>query len=134
KASPRGWLLPARSAPPMSDYSQAVAAMDSVPRSRPEAAEVPSLAALLLPNFGAVVFAVTLLQVLFLSQGAQALFRDSDTGWHVRNGEAILQSFSFPRVDHFSYTRDGQPWFAWEWLTDAAFAGAFHFAGLAGVA
>jgi len=118
----------------MSDYSQAIGALDSAPRSKPEAAEVTSLAALLLPGFGAVVFAVTLLQVLFLSQGTQALFRDSDTGWHVRNGEAILNTAAAPRVDRFSYTRDGRLWFAWEWLSDAVLGGAHRIAGLSGVA
>src|SRR5262249_51168646 len=90
--------------------------------------------ALLLPSFGVVVFAVTLAQVLFLAQGAQALFRDSDTGWHIRNGESILESLNVPKVDHFSYTREGQPWFAWEWLSDAAYGSAYRFAGLSGVA
>src|SRR5215813_2923736 len=96
------------------------------------AVKLPS--ALLLPSFGAVVFAVALLQVLFLSNGAQALFRDSDSGWHVRNGEAVLQSLSLPRVDHFSYTREGQPWFAWEWLSDVVFGSVHRVAGLSGVA
>jgi hypothetical protein len=118
----------------MSDYSQAITTMDSVPRSRPEAAEVPSLAALLLPSFGAVVFAVTLMQVLFLSNGAQALFRDSDTGWHVRNGETILNTAAPPRIDNFSYTREGRPWFAWEWMSDALLGSAYRIGGLAGVA
>ncbi|MBI2822103.1 MAG: hypothetical protein HYX74_07740 [Acidobacteria bacterium] len=114
----------------MSHYSQAICALGSAPRSR---AEVASLAALLLPGFGAVVFAVTLLQVLFLSQGAQALFRDSNTGWHVRNGEAILNTAAAPRVDRFSFTRDGRQWFAWEWLSDALLGGAHRIAGLSGV-
>src|SRR5262247_3606750 len=95
------------------------------------AVNLPS--ALLLPSFGAVVFAVALLQVLFLANGGQALFRDSDTGWHVRNGEAILQNRAVPHVDSFSYTREGQPWFAWEWLSDAAFGAVYQFAGLPGV-
>jgi hypothetical protein len=89
---------------------------------------------MLLPNFIVVVFAVTLLQVLFLSDGGLGLFRDSDTGWHIRNGEAILQSWTLPHVDAFSYTRQGQPWFAWEWLSDAVFARTYQSAGLAGVA
>src|SRR5213594_685335 len=121
----------------MSDYSKAIWSLDSVSRSRPEpaeAAEVTSRAALLLPSFGAVVFAVTLLQVLFLAQGAQSLFRDSDTGWHVRNGEAILTTAAVPQADRFSYTRDGSPWFAWEWLSDAIFGAVHRFAGLPGVA
>src|ERR1700674_3350372 len=100
----------------MSGYPQAIHAFQSRPRS---SSEVPLASALLLPSFGAVVFAVTLLQVLFLSNGAQSLFRDSDTGWHIRNGEAILQTLTLPRVDHFSYTREGKQWFAWEWMSDA---------------
>jgi hypothetical protein len=72
--------------------------------------------------------------VLFLSQGAEGLFRDSDTGWHVRNGEAILNTAAVPRVDRFSYTRDGTPWVAWEWLSDALLGGAHSVAGLPGVA
>jgi len=121
----------------MSDYSKAIWSLDSVSRSRPEpaeAAEVTSRAALLLPSFGAVVFAVTLLQVLFLAQGAQSLFRDSDTGWHVRNGEAILTTAAVPQVDSFSYTRGGRQWFAWEWLSDVMLGGAHRIAGLPGVA
>ena len=116
----------------MSEYSQATYAFDLARRSR---AEVTSLAALLLPGFGVVVFAVALLQVLvFAPGGAQALFRDSDTGWHVRNGEAILDAAAAPRVDRFSYTRDGRKWFAWEWLTDALLGAAHRIAGLPGVA
>ena len=117
----------------MSDYSQAIWTLDTAPRSKPEA-EVSSSAALLLPSFGAVVFAVTLLQVLFLAQGAWGLFRDSDTGWHVRNGEAIMATAAVPHVDGFSYTRDGRQWLAWEWLSDVALGSAHRLAGLAGVA
>jgi hypothetical protein len=94
----------------------------------------PSVATWLLPNFVAVVFAVTLLQVLFLSAGSPRLFHDSDTGWHVRNGEVILSTASVPRIDRFSYTRDGESWFAWEWLSDAMFGAVHRIAGLPGVA
>src|SRR2546422_8043612 len=118
----------------MSDYSEAICTLDSAPRARPDAAEVNSRIALWLPSFGAVVFAVTLLEVLFIAQGAQGLFRDSDTGWHVRNGEAILASGRAPHTDQFSYTRDGRQWVAWEWLSDAALGGAHRIAGLPGVA
>ena len=64
----------------MDGYSQAIYALDSTPRSNSHRAEVTSLAVWLLPNFRAVVFAVTLFQVLLLSQGSQTLIRDSDTG------------------------------------------------------
>src|SRR6266581_818030 len=115
----------------MRNYSQAISVFDAAPPSR---REVAWLASLLLPSFGAVVFAVTLLQVLFLSQGGQGLFRDSDTGWHIRNGEAIVQNSTPPRVDSFSYTREGRPWLAWEWLSDVLLGGAYRVGGLAGVA
>src|SRR5438552_3783539 len=114
----------------MNDFSQGICVLDSAPRPR---GGVRSLAGLLLPSVGAVVFAVALLQVLFLAQGARGLFRDSDTGWHVRNGEAILNSASLSRVDRFSYTKDGAEWFAWEWLSDVVLGGVHQFAGVAGV-
>jgi hypothetical protein len=116
----------------MSAYPPAI---DALPlRARSRGGGVSFMASVLLPNFTMVVFGVTLLQVLFLSQGGLGLFRDSDTGWHIRNGEAILQSWTLPRADAFSYTRQGQPWFAWEWLSDAVFARTFQSAGLPGVA
>ena len=118
----------------MDGYSQAIYALDSTPRSNSHRAEVTSLAVWLLPNFRAVVFAVTLFQVLLLSQGSLTLFRDSDTGWHVRNGETILSRHALPRTDPFSYTREGRPWFAWEWLSDAVLGSAYRLAGLPGVA
>jgi len=95
---------------------------------------VTPLASILLPSFGTVVLAVTLLQVLFLAQGSQGLFRDSDTGWHIRNGESVLDTRSVPRNDYFSFTRNGAQWFSWEWLSDALFAGAYRAAGFSGVA
>ncbi len=118
----------------MNGYSQVIHALGSPPRFRDERAGINSLAFWLLPNLVGIVFTVTLLQVLFLSAGVPRLFHDSDTGWHVRNGEAILSSAAVPRADRFSYTRDGSPWFAWEWLSDAVFGAVHRFAGLPGVA
>lgn len=77
---------------------------------------------------------VTLFYCLFLYQGYQQLFRDSDAGWHIRNGEEILRTGRLPRSDPYSFTRAGQPWFAWEWASDVL-TGAVHRAwGLGGVA
>jgi len=109
----------------MSGYPQVIRAVNF---------EVDSLASALLPGFCTVVFAVALLNVLFFSQGAQGLFRDSDTGWHILNGENILSTGTLPRVDTFSYTHGGQPWLAWEWMSDALLGAAHHLAGLSGVA
>ena len=115
----------------MSGYSQVIPAREWVSRSE---VRVSALAAWLVPSVGAAIFAVTLLHVLFLSEGTRVLFRDSDAGWHIRNGEAILTNASVPRVDSFSYTHAGRPWFAWEWLSDAVLGAAHQLAGPSGVA
>jgi hypothetical protein len=75
-----------------------------------------------------VAACVTLLYCLFLFQGYQKLFRDSDAGWHIRNGESILAAGALPHTDPYSFTRGGQPWYAWEWLSDVV-SGALHRAG-----
>src|SRR5262245_39786498 len=109
----------------MSGYPQVIRAVNL---------QVDSLVSVLLPGFCTVVFAVALLNVLFFSQGAQGLLRDSDTGWHILNGERMLTTGTLPRVDSFSYTRGGQAWFAWEWMSDVVLGAAHRVAGLSGVA
>ena len=54
--------------------------------------------------------------------GDAGLLLDSATGCHIRTGEYILQHSAVPRADPFSFTKNGQPWFAWEWLADLLFA------------
>lgn len=86
------------------------------------------------PDVALVAAAVTLFYCLFFFQGYQKLFRDSDAGWHIRSGEAILRTGHLPRSDPYSFSKPGEPWFAWEWAADVA-AGAVHrAAGLRGVA
>jgi hypothetical protein len=67
-------------------------------------------------------------------EGTKILFADGDTGWHIRTGEWILAHGTVPTHDLFSYTKPGQPWFAWEWAWDVLFALIHRFSGLAGVA
>jgi len=86
-----------------------------------------------LPTLAGVLFACILLTFCFTPL-AHLLLRDADTGWHIINGRQILASHAIPRVDDFSFTHRGQPWFAWEWLFDLA-AGALHsWRGLGAVA
>jgi hypothetical protein len=86
----------------------------------------PSLADLLL---------VSLVAWLFVAgQGWTVLLADGDTGWHIRTGDWIQQTRSIPTRDLFSFTRAGQPWYAWEWLSDVIFAVVHRHWGLAGVA
>jgi hypothetical protein len=64
---------------------------------------------------------------------APRLLGDAGIGWHIRNGQLMLQAHAITRTDSFSSTMNGQPWYAWEWLYDAV-VGAIHEAtGLNGV-
>src|SRR5256885_6206389 len=64
---------------------------------------------------------------------APRLLKDGGTGWHIRNGQQILQTHSITRTDSFSYTMEGQPWYAWEWLYDVLIAAIHGWLGLNGV-
>jgi hypothetical protein len=88
----------------------------------------------LVPDLAFATACITLFYCLFLFQGYQKLFRDSDAGWHIRTGEAILATGTLPRTDPYSFTRAGQPWFAWEWLADVAAGGIHRTLGLKGIA
>ena len=87
-----------------------------------------------IPDVAMVVACVTLFYCLFLFQGYRKLFRDSDAGWHIRTGEQILASGELPRTDPYSFTRAGQPWFAWEWGADLIMGAIHRAAGLGGIA
>ncbi|HTS28501.1 MAG TPA: hypothetical protein VMH81_21655 [Bryobacteraceae bacterium] len=54
--------------------------------------------------------------------GMKYLLSDCDTGWHIRTGEWILANHRVPVGDVFSFSKPGQPWFAWEWLADVIWA------------
>ncbi len=77
---------------------------------------------------------LTLFYCLFAFDGWRQLFRDSDTGWHIRTGEFILDTHRLPATDPYSFTRAGERWFAWEWASDTAMASAHRAAGMGGVA
>lgn len=88
----------------------------------------------LVPDLSMALALLTVLIALLLFDIPHSVFRDSDTGWHIRTGEAILSGGGLPRTDPYSLLKKGQPWFAWEWLSDVLTAAAHQFAGLAGVA
>ncbi|MFN0106438.1 MAG: hypothetical protein ACKV2U_30650 [Bryobacteraceae bacterium] len=87
----------------------------------------------LLPDLALALTLFTLFYALAFYHAPERLFRDSDTGWHIRTGERILREFSVPRVDTYSFSRPGGTWYAWEWAADAAMGGAHRIGGLAGV-
>ncbi len=86
----------------------------------------------MVPSFTDLVF-ILLMAILVFSPVGLQLFNDADTGWHIRTGDLVLRTWSAPRVDTFSYTKAGQPWYAWEWLYDALMAAAHMKGGLAAV-
>jgi hypothetical protein len=80
-----------------------------------------------------VVFAL-FLALLFTAIGGDALLRDSDTFWHIGVGRGILETGSFPWVDHLSHTFEGHPWIARDWLSEIIFALAYEGGGWPAVA
>jgi hypothetical protein len=93
----------------------------------------PHFAVRLLPSLTDVAFLMPLAFVFLRMDGAKGMLGDGDTGWHVRTGEWILANHRVPSQDMFSYTKAGQPWFAWEWLWDVAFAWLHQHGGLTAV-
>ncbi len=89
---------------------------------------------LLKPSLADLFFLVLLLAAFGRPQSWQALLADGDTGWHIRTGDYILATGKVPVHDLFSFSRPGQPWFAWEWLADVGFALLHRWHGLQAVA
>jgi hypothetical protein len=87
----------------------------------------------LLPSLTDFAFILPIFLLFGLAGGTERLLSDGDTGWHIRTGEWILQHRSVPVSDFFSFTKFGQPWFAWEWGCDVIFALLHQACGLSGV-
>jgi hypothetical protein len=87
---------------------------------------------LLIPSTSDLIF-VLLLVGFAAGPLAQKLLGDAGVGWHIRTGQLILKTGAVPRVDPFSATMQGQPWFAWEWLYDIVVGWLERIAGLNGV-
>jgi hypothetical protein len=62
---------------------------------------------------------------------AEDMLSDGDIGWHVLTGQQIWLSGSVPRQDPYSFSAPGQPWYAWEWLSDLIMAALHGGRGLA---
>ena len=82
---------------------------------------------------GADLIFVALLAVLVFTPLAVRLLGDAGIGWHIRTGQQILATHVIPRVDSFSSTMGGKPWFAWEWLYDVVVGQLEATLGLNGV-
>jgi hypothetical protein len=87
-----------------------------------------------MPDVALFVSCVVLFYCLFFYNGTEQLFRDSDTGWHIRNGESILATGVIPHADPYSFTKPGAPWFPWEWGADVVMGYVHKQSGLSGIA
>jgi len=94
--------------------------------------ETPAWVRVAMPS-AADLFFVTVLGVLVFTPLAVRLLGDADIGWHIRAGQQIAATHAVPRVDSFSSTMEGQPWFAWEWLYDLVVGQLETRVGLNGV-
>src|SRR6266436_5684738 len=87
----------------------------------------------LMPSLSDLAFLTPILVLFWCTTGVGWLLTDSDTGWHIRTGEWILKNGRVPATDIFSFTKAGQDWFAWEWLSDVLMAVIHGHFGLAGI-
>ena len=102
--------------------------------SRSSTAERPTPAwvRVLIPSVGDLIFAAVLALLVFTPLSIR-LLGDAGIGWHIRDGQQILAAHGIPRVDSFSATMKGQPWFAWEWGYDVLVGGLERWTGLNGI-
>lgn len=69
---------------------------------------------------GAVVFVVLWLALLVF--GRSSMLRDPGSFWHVVVGQRILATGQVVHDDPFSFTFDGRPWVADQWLAECGMA------------
>lgn len=86
-----------------------------------------------LPSLSDVAVLMPVLFLFVRLDGARFLLGDGDTGWHLRTGEWILAHGRVPDRDLFSFTKPGEPWYAWEWLWDVVFGWLHRSWGMAAV-
>lgn len=92
---------------------------------------VPRFVAVLLPSISSLVF-VSLFVALVFGPG-NGLLNDGDTGYHIRAGEVILQTWRAPREDLFSHHQPPLKWTAHEWLSEVVMAIVYKSSGLTGI-
>ncbi|MGH9720061.1 MAG: hypothetical protein ACRD8O_07595 [Bryobacteraceae bacterium] len=67
------------------------------------------------------------------SRGWERLLLDGDTGIHIRIGDYIRATHTVPSRDLFSFSKPGEEWFAFEWLSEVVFSFLNASWGLKGV-
>lgn len=90
-----------------------------------------SIASYLIPSLADVLFICVLLTMSLIPD--KGLLNDGDTGYHIRAGELMLDTFTLLRLDPYSFITPQLPWTAHEWLAEIFMAIAHRLAGLSGV-
>lgn len=85
-----------------------------------------------MPSVSDVLF-IAILAGLSCGALGRILLHDAGIGWHIRNGQLMLQTHAITRTDPFSATIHGGTWYAWEWLYDVVIAVVHLTLGLNGV-
>ena len=86
----------------------------------------------LFPSLTDIAFLAPMLLLFAGLDGVKTMLGDGDTGWHIRAGDWMLANGRVPQTDMFSFTKSGEAWFAWEWLSDIILAVLHQRFGLAG--
>jgi hypothetical protein len=88
----------------------------------------------LVPSVPELLFlAILLWLIMFTVSGdstGMGLLRDSQTGYHIRVGQYVLNHRAVPQTDFLSFTLPDQPFFAWEWLAGIGSAVLYEWGGL----
>ena len=108
--------------------------------SQPEAVFAPAARAfawpkLLAPSLSDLFFLfLTVWLFIVTPAGWARLLLDADTALHIRVGQYILSTGDVPHRDLFSFSKPGETWYAFEWLSETAFGAVFNVAAYKGVA
>ena len=85
----------------------------------------------MIPSLANLLFLALFLS-LSLSKGG-FLLSDGDTGWHIKAGEFMLDTFSVLKHDIFSFTTPPLYWLNHQWLSEVIMAWINQFFGLTGI-
>lgn len=96
------------------------------------ATQFPAWSRWAIPSIADQLFIALLCVPLFTGISVK-LLADADIGWHIRAGQEALAQHVIPRIDLFTSTMRGKPWFDWEWLADIVVALLANAGGLNGV-
>lgn len=81
-------------------------------------------------TFERLVTAITFLAVFAM---AARISVDTDTWWHLRTGQWMLEQHNIPYSDPFSYTRSGEAWHYPGWLMQISMYWIFRILGAGGL-